>query len=78
MQFESWADVWAMGGYGFYVWSSFLVSFIALILLVIDSVRSKRQLFKQVLLEVSRKQRIQRSRQQSETISQNGAVNNES
>ena len=66
MQFESWADFWAMGGYGVYVWLSFVISFVALGLLLLDSAMTKQKLFKQVLSEVARKARIQRSRQGSD------------
>ena len=63
MQFESWTDFWAMGGYALYVWTSFLISFLALAVLLLDSAMAKRKLFAQVLSEVARNQRIQRSRQ---------------
>jgi heme exporter protein D len=26
MEWASWSDFWAMGGYGFYVWGSYLVT----------------------------------------------------
>jgi heme exporter protein D len=68
MQFESWADFWAMGGYGLYVWSSFIISFLALALLLVDSRMTKRKLFTEVLREVARKARIQRSRQSENDV----------
>ncbi|MCP3429866.1 heme exporter protein CcmD, partial [Opacimonas viscosa] len=34
MQFESWQAFWHMGGYAFYVWTSFGVTFLAMGLIV--------------------------------------------
>lgn len=31
MQWGSWSEFWAMGGYGFYVWGSYLVTFAGLV-----------------------------------------------
>lgn len=30
MQWGSWAEFWAMGGYGLYVWGSFAVTFVCM------------------------------------------------
>jgi heme exporter protein D len=68
MQFDSWADFWAMGGYAFYVWLSFVISFLALALLLLDSSLTKQKLFKQVVTEVARKARIKRSRQSNNDL----------
>lgn len=35
MQWASWNDFWAMGGYGLYVWGSYLVTIIAIVLEII-------------------------------------------
>ncbi len=35
MQWASWSDFWAMGGYGLYVWGSYLVTFVAIVLEII-------------------------------------------
>ena len=37
MQFESWQAFWHMGGYAFYVWASFGVTFLAMGLIVLNS-----------------------------------------
>lgn len=34
MAFESWSEVWQMGGHGLYVWSAYAVTLIAVIALV--------------------------------------------
>lgn len=76
MQFESWSEFWAMGGYGFYVWLSFGVTFLALLILVIDSINSKKSALAQVLTESDRKARIKAARQaQSQSL---GEVESES
>jgi heme exporter protein D len=58
MHFESWSAFWNMGGYALYVWLAFGVSFLALALILIDSVFARQKLFVQVHKEVLRKQRI--------------------
>lgn len=35
MQWASWSDFWAMGGYGLYVWGAYLVTFVAIVLEII-------------------------------------------
>lgn len=35
MAFESWSEVWQMGGHGLYVWSAYAVTLIAVVALVI-------------------------------------------
>ncbi|GGO67427.1 heme exporter protein CcmD [Bowmanella pacifica] len=67
MHFDSWSAFWAMGGYGFYVWLAFGVSGVALVLLIVQSVRARRHLQKSWQTEQARKQRIaaSRARQQS-------------
>ena len=65
MQFESWADFWAMGGYAFYVWLSFGVALGAIALITIFSVIEHKRLIKQVVTEQQRKLRIQRAQQQA-------------
>lgn len=63
LQFQSWAEFWAMGGYGVYVWLAFGVTFGALVLIVIDSINSKKSALKSALVESERKQRIKAARQ---------------
>jgi heme exporter protein D len=42
MNWSSWSDFWAMGGYGLYVWGSYGVTF-TLMALELVSVRRRRQ-----------------------------------
>ena len=59
MKFESWQAFWAMGGYGFFVWLSFGISFLAMALLILDSLWAKKKLREEVLAQQARKQRIE-------------------
>lgn len=46
-QFESIADFFAMGGYGFYVWLSYAITFIAVGALIWQSKREMKQTLRQ-------------------------------
>lgn len=58
MAFDSFSEFLAMGGYGFFVWLSFGVTFIAMLAIVIESKITYKNLFIQVDKEQARKQRI--------------------
>lgn len=47
-QFQSLSDFLAMGNYGFYVWLSYALSVAAVGILIWQSVREPKQVFKQV------------------------------
>ena len=66
MQFESFADFLNMGGYAFYVWLSFGVTFLAMGIIVIQSFIKQSNLLKQVVVEQERKARIKKARQQQQ------------
>ena len=66
MQFESFADFLNMGGYAFYVWLSFGVTFFAMGIIVIQSFIKHSNLLKQVVVEQERKARIKKARQQQQ------------
>lgn len=59
MFFETWQDFLDMGGYGFYVWLSYGISFAAILLLVIQSYRDKKTILAEVRREIAREQRLQ-------------------
>ena len=69
MQFESLADFWAMGGYAFYVWLSFGVALLAMLVISAISALEHKQLMKQIIAEQQRKIRIQRAQQQASASS---------
>lgn len=65
MQFDSFSEFVAMGGYGFFVWLSFGVSFLALAGITLFSFWYRRFLVKKALSEMARMQRIKAARKAS-------------
>ena len=51
-QFDSLADFFAMGNYGFYVWLSYGISFVAMGWLIWQSEREQKQIVDQVKKEL--------------------------
>ena len=47
-----------MGGYGFYVWLSYGMSLVAMIILAIQSVKGRKAVLKEVLREQQREARL--------------------
>jgi heme exporter protein D len=64
MHFASMNEFVAMGGYGLYVWLSFGLGLLSVAILWWSSWSTKKRLFKQVLREQVRQQRIQQAKQQ--------------
>lgn len=64
MHFESLQAFLAMGGYGFYVWLSFLGTFLSIVVLAVAANIRTRKLREQVLKEHKRMQRFMRAKQQ--------------
>ena len=58
MFFQSWSDFINMGGYGFYVWLSYGISLVAMIILAIQSVKGRKAVIKEVLREQQREARL--------------------
>lgn len=58
MYFESLSDFFAMGGYASYVWSAFGITFLAMIILLVVSVRRGKQLLNEVQAKIDRQARI--------------------
>ena len=50
MNWTSWSDFISMGGYGYYVWGSYLISFICIVGEIILVSNRKRTLLKQISL----------------------------
>ncbi len=50
MNWESWSVFFAMGGYGFYVWGSYLVSLLCMVGEIVLVFNRKRTLHKQLSL----------------------------
>ena len=68
MFFQSWSDLIHMGGYGFYVWLSYGLSFIAIVALIIQSLMGKSAVLKSVKREQQRESRLQQVQQKVETL----------
>lgn len=67
MFFQSWSEFFNMGGYGFYVWLSYGISFAAILLLGLDNIRAKNNVLREVKREQQRIER-QQSTKQGETL----------
>lgn len=68
MAFDSFADFVAMGGYGFYVWLSYGLTFFALIILIVNSVSKKNKILKNVEQRIAREQRIKEAKDMEGTL----------
>ncbi len=62
MFFETWSDFFNMGGYGFYVWLSYGLSFLAILILAVQSYRGKGEILREVKREQAREQRLQKNK----------------
>nr|WP_315853222.1 heme exporter protein CcmD [Alteromonas oceanisediminis] len=70
MRFDSFSEFVAMGGYGFFVWLSFGVTFVVMLLLVVDSFYGQRRVLQKAKQEIERKQRILAARRAAAKESQ--------
>lgn len=68
MYFESISDFFAMGGYASYVWSAFGITFLAMIILLVVSVRRGKQLLNEVQAKVDRQARIDAAKKMENTL----------
>ena len=62
MQFDSWQQFFAMGGYGFYVWLCFGFTFGCILLLVLATHRQKRSIRQQIIQREARLLRLQQAK----------------
>lgn len=70
MHFEDFGSFLFMGGYGFYVWLSFGVTALSLLVLWLDSYFLKRTLLKKIISEQKRQARIKAASEQSAAATQ--------
>ncbi|WP_022942011.1 heme exporter protein CcmD [Psychromonas hadalis] len=68
MAFDSISDFFAMGGYGFYVWLSYGLTFFALAVLIINTLSKKNKIMKVVEHRLSREQRIKKAQNREGTL----------
>ncbi|WP_413702275.1 heme exporter protein CcmD [Psychromonas sp. KJ10-10] len=57
-----------MGGYGFYVWLSYGLTFLALFILIINSVAKKNKILKEVEQRYLREQRMKSAKNTEDTL----------
>ncbi|MCQ9123202.1 heme exporter protein CcmD [Rodentibacter caecimuris] len=61
MFFQTWSDFFDMGGYGFYVWLSYGISLVAIVALIIQSLKQRKTILKNVLRETQREMCLQQA-----------------
>lgn len=64
MQFDSFSDFIAMGGYGFYVWLSFGTCALILLGILFSSLRDTKRIVASVEQQVAREARIKKAKQE--------------
>jgi len=62
MQFDSLADFFNMGGYAFYVWLAYGVTFLSLGILVVHSLGQKRKVLVGISQKIQREERLKENR----------------
>ncbi len=68
MHFESLSDFFAMGGYASYVWSSFGITFLSMLILLFTSLRRSDALLKEVKEKIDRQARIDAAKNMENTL----------
>ncbi|MDO6636221.1 heme exporter protein CcmD [Pseudoalteromonas carrageenovora] len=64
MQFDSFSDFIAMGGYGFYVWLSFGTCALILLGILLNSLRDTKSIMASVEQQIIREERIKKAKQE--------------
>ncbi|NRB25464.1 heme exporter protein CcmD [Shewanella sp.] len=62
MQFDSLSDFLNMGGYAFYVWLAYGVTFGSLGILVMQSMGQKRKVLTEIAKQIQREERLKENR----------------
>ena len=68
MQFNSFEEFIAMGGYGLYVWSAFAVSIIAMALIVVHTRAQSRRLRSDLLKQQQREEKLKMAKEMEGTL----------
>ncbi|MBO1519803.1 heme exporter protein CcmD [Oceanisphaera pacifica] len=68
MKFDTWSAFWAMGGYGFYVWLSFGFTLVAMLGIVVTTIRTKKSLLRAVTQKQARAQRRKAAQKLENTL----------
>jgi heme exporter protein D len=64
MHFQSFSEFLAMGGYGFFVWLSFGITYLLLLGLIAVSVYQQKQFKQQLKATIAREQRVKQYQEQ--------------
>ncbi|MDX1538579.1 heme exporter protein CcmD [Arsukibacterium sp.] len=64
MHFQSFSDFLAMGGYGFFVWLSFGITYLLLLGLIVISVYQQKQFKQQLKATIARELRVKQYQEQ--------------
>ncbi|WP_394192032.1 heme exporter protein CcmD [Pseudoalteromonas atlantica] len=67
MQFDSFSDFIAMGGYGFYVWLSFGTCALILLGILLSSLNDTKRILASVQQQADREQRIKQAKQEQKS-----------
>jgi heme exporter protein D len=68
MQFESFGDIFAMGGYAKYVWSGFAVTFLSMFALLVVSRKETKKILHEVNKKKLRQTRIDAAKNRENTL----------
>lgn len=68
MAFNSFADFFAMGGYGFYVWLAYGISFVCLIVLIFNTLAKRKKIIKMLAQRIEREERINKAKNMEGTL----------
>lgn len=66
MAFNSWAEFWAMGTHGVYVWSCYGLTFAAIALLLWQVRQERLQFFKEQQQQIKRDLAVKRAKDESQ------------
>ena len=68
MFFQTWNDFFNMGGYGFYVWLSYGISLVAIVALLVQTIKQHKTVLQSVLREAQREVRLQKADNKGDTL----------
>ena len=68
MFFQTWSDFFNMGGYGFYVWLSYGISLVAIVALLVQTIKQHKTVLQSVLREAQREVRLQQADNKGDTL----------
>lgn len=67
MQFSSLHDFLHMGGYAFFVWLAYGVTFLCLLILLVTSLQQKNKILTHIAKKMAREERLKQNRRNNES-----------